>query len=205
MSKQNHYDLLVGVDESGRGPLAGPVFACALVVFNRDWDDFDFPIKDAKQFSEKSKEQIYEALKNDSEVEWALGRVGNKVIDRMNIFQASKLAMRRAVNHLQLKLKKQESSIFLLVDGITRIDLPHKQQTIIKGDEKVALISLASIVAKVNRDRAMKRYHCKFPEYGFAQHKGYATAHHRAMLKKYGPCPIHRLSFKPVKECRRSN
>ncbi len=191
--------IIFGIDEAGRGPLFGPVVACAIVcptdlkmqIFG------ELGLKDSKQLSTKQREQAYEVLKDNSKVEWGIGRVSPKVIDKINILQATKLAMKRAVRNLENKLGKKAE--LLLIDGNFSIPVVCKQKSIIKGDETVFLIALASIVAKVIRDRAMLRYHKKYQCYGFDKHKGYGTVLHIKMLKKYGPCYLHRKTFAPLK------
>ncbi len=189
---------MVGIDEAGRGPLSGPVVA-AVVALKTTGSFASLRmtgLKDSKKLSAKKREEVYEFLKKHSAIEWGIGKVGEKVIDKINILQATKLAMARAVKNLEKKIGKKID--FLLIDGNFGIDLPIEQKSIIKGDEKVFLIKIASIIAKVTRDRLMLKYHKKYPQYGFDKHKGYPTKHHCAMLKKYGACKIHRKSFKPV-------
>lgn len=155
-------------------------------------------LRDSKKLSFRQREQVYKILKSSPEVEWGIGRVSEKVIDKINIFQATKLAMRRAIKNLQKKIGQPVD--FLLIDGNFTLELPISQKSIIRGDEKVFLIKLASVLAKVTRDRAMLRYHRKYPQYRLDQHKGYGTKLHFRMLKEYGPCKIHRRTFNPVKK-----
>ena len=199
----------MGIDESGRGSLAGLVIACAITAQKFSIFNFQFSntLKDSKKLSPKKRQEIFEILKKSPEIEWGIGRVSEKVIDKINIFKATKLAMKKAVKNLEKKLSSNycysndlTREKFLLIDGNFRIDSQFPQKSIIKGDEKVFLIKLASIVAKVTRDRAMLRYHKKYPQYRFDKHKGYGTKLHFKMLKKYGPCKIHRKTFRPVKE-----
>ena len=189
--------IIVGIDEVGRGPLAGPVLACAITQIVSHSEGVERPKnlngRDSKQLSPKQREEIYEILKKDPLVEWGIGRVGEKVIDKINIFQATKLAMEKAVLALEKKINKQAE--MLLIDGNFGISLNRPQQSIVKGDEKIFLISLASIIAKVTRDNLMTKLHQKYPEYGFNQHKGYGTSHHYKMIAEHGICPIHRQSF----------
>lgn len=189
-------EYIVGTDEVGRGALAAPVTAAAITVRSR-WKRDSKKLKDSKRLTPKKREEIFRILKNHPGVEWGIGYVSERVIDRINILQATKLAMARAVKNLEKKIKKKAH--YLLIDGNFGIDLPIPQKSVIKGDEKIFLIKVASIVAKVTRDRTMLRYHKKYPQYGFDKHKGYGTKLHLKMLKKYGPCKIHRRSFKPVK------
>jgi len=199
-------EYIVGIDEVGRGALAASVTAAAVTVrqfsiFSR-WKLDSKKIKDSKRLTPRKREEIFRILKNHPGVEWGIGYVSERVIDRINILQATKLAMLRAVRNLKLKMKKEKLKIgFLMIDGNFGIDLDIPQKSIIKGDEKVFLIKLASIVVKVTRDRAMLRYHKKFPQYGFDKHKGYGTKLHMAILKKCGPCRLHRRTFSPMRNC----
>jgi len=205
--------IIIGIDEAGRGPLAGPVIACAIMLKpkNHPASSGKIPLsvglKDSKKLSFKKREEIFEILRKSPGVEWGIGRVSERVIDKINIFKATKLAMKRAVRNLEKKLSSNKShgsyltkKKFLLIDGNFEIPIDIPQKSIIKGDEKVFLIKLASIIAKVTRDRVMARYHKKYPQYRFDKHKGYGTKLHLEMLKKYGPCKIHRKTFKPVQK-----
>jgi len=190
--------VLVGVDEAGRGPLAGPVVACALSFqLGQKKKLFKIEIKDSKQLSCQRREEIFRILKKHPSVVWGIGKVSERVIDKINIFEATKLAMERAVKNLEKKIAKPIS--FLLIDGNFGINLSVSQKSIIRGDERVFLIKLASIVAKVKRDRIMVNYHRKYPDYYFNKHKGYGTKLHLRMLKKFGPSKIHRKTFEPVR------
>jgi ribonuclease HII len=186
------FNSVAGVDEAGRGPLAGPVVA-ACVVLSPDFCPSG--IDDSKRLTPKKRELLFDQiLKNARGV--GIGTVGEKVIDRMNILNASLKAMRVAVNNL----KKRPQ--FVLVDGNQKIpNLSLPQLPVIGGDSKSLSIAAASIVAKVTRDRIMQKYHQKYPEFCFAQHKGYATKIHVEALKTFGPCEIHRRSFKLVRLC----
>jgi len=184
------YKLVVGVDEAGRGPLAGPVVACAFCFAGKD--NRGLAIKDSKKLSAKQREKIYEALKQDSNIEWGIGRASERVIDKINILKATKLAMQRAVKNLE---KKQANIDFLIIDGNFGINSDISQKSIIKGDQKVFSVAAASIIAKVYRDRMMLRYHKKYPDYGFDRHKGYGTKLHRDLIIKKGFSSIHRKSF----------
>ncbi len=181
--------MVAGVDEAGRGPLAGPVVA-ACVVLPRD---FLVPgVNDSKKLTPKKRETLFDQiLENAREV--GIGIVDERTIDRVNILNASLRAMWEAVN----KLKNPPQ--FILVDGNQRI--PHlglPQMPVVKGDSHSLSIAAASIIAKVTRDRIMLKYDRKYPEFCFAQHKGYATKTHVEALRKFGPCDIHRKSFKIV-------
>lgn len=187
------YGRIAGFDEAGRGPLAGPVIACAVVINSKFKNQKAFRgIKDSKQLSSKKREEFYKAITKNFLVEWAIGMVSEKVIDKINIFEATKLAAEKAIQ----KLRKKPD--FLILDGNFKINLDIPQKPIIKADEKIFSCAAASIIAKVTRDRLMEKYHKIFPKYRFDKHKGYGTAFHLKMLKKYGPCKIHRKSFRPV-------
>jgi len=180
---------VVGVDEVGRGSLAGPVVAAAVIL------DPQQPIAgltDSKSLSAKSRETLAEQIKQHA-LAYAIGKASVAEIDEINILQATLLAMRRAVNQLSVKPTQ------LLIDGNQSPNLPFPTQCIIKGDSKIAAISAASIVAKVTRDHEMVGYEIEFPGYGFAQHKGYGTKQHRDALCSLGVTSIHRRSFAPVK------
>jgi ribonuclease HII len=190
MTQQYPYQLITGVDEVGRGPLAGPVVAAAVIL------DPKRPIEglaDSKALSEKKREELAVLIREQA-IAWALGRAENEEIDKINILQASLLAMRRAV------LALRPAPEFALVDGNRCPDLPCPADAIIKGDETVAVISAASILAKVSRDREMVEFDQQFPGYGFASHKGYPTKAHLMALSQLGVTPIHRRSFGPVKK-----
>ncbi len=179
-----------GVDEAGRGPWAGPVVA-ACVILNRDIPQLG-EIDDSKKLSEAKREKLYEIIKENSI--YGIGVASNKEIDRLGIVKAVELAIKRAINVMNQKPS------FLLIDGRDKFDLPIPYKSIIDGDEKVKMIAAASILAKVWRDRYMKLVADIYPVYGFEKHKGYGTKAHTEALKKYGPCEIHRFSFKPIKK-----
>lgn len=249
------YKRIVGLDEAGRGPLAGPVTAAAVMIKPIGGKFLKIRgIKDSKKLSAKKREGLYKILTNYPQIEWGIGRVSEKAIDKINILEATKLAMKRAVRNLEKKLQRSdlcnsdsekkktkrktkrkpvpylrdrankrqrlETVDFLILDGSFRIDYSHgpirisrgrakrgrglgyshtiPQKSIKRADEKVFSCSCASIIAKVYRDRIMQRFHKKYPQYDFDRHKGYPTKYHFKMLKKYGPCKIHRKSFRPV-------
>ena len=190
MSKGYPYQFVAGVDEVGRGPLAGPVVAAAVIL------DPARPIEglaDSKLLSEQKREQLH-ILIRERAIAWAVGRAETEEIDQINILQASLLAMRRAV----LALRPQPE--FALIDGNRCPALPCPAEAIIKGDMTVAAISAASILAKVTRDREMVELDQLYPGYGFASHKGYPTKAHLTALSTLGITPIHRRSFGPVKK-----
>ena len=180
--------LIAGVDEAGRGPLAGPVFAAAVIL------NVQRPIqglKDSKKLSEKQREELFLQIQ-DHALAWSFARVEADEIDRVNILQATLLAMQRAVQNLKIAPQ------LALVDGNQAPKLFCTTKTIIKGDQLEPAISAASIIAKVLRDREMMKFDELYPQYGFAKHKGYPTEQHIVALKKYGPCEIHRRSYGPV-------
>jgi len=185
--------LLAGVDEAGRGPLAGPVVAAAVILDDRK------PIQglaDSKKLSAKRREGLFDEIRAKA-LCCSLAQASVQEIDQLNILQATLLAMRRAVVGLRLPPR------LVLVDGNCLPVLEMRAEAIVKGDATVPAISAASILAKVSRDRWCADYHQLFPHYGFAQHKGYGTAEHLAALRQHGPCPEHRRTFRPVAECLR--
>ncbi|PIV12686.1 MAG: ribonuclease HII [Candidatus Nealsonbacteria bacterium CG03_land_8_20_14_0_80_36_12] len=190
------YKKVVGLDEAGRGCLSGPVVAAVVLVkvnIKNHLSKKFKEIKDSKKLSPKKREEFYKMIMNHPQIERGIGKVGPRVIDKINILEATKLAMKRAVNNMKLKPD------FLILDGKMKLNIEIPQKSIVKADEKVFSCSAASIVAKVWRDKIMEKYHKKFPQYGFDKHKGYPTKFHKKMLKKYRPCKIHRKSFRPVK------
>lgn len=190
------YKIVAGVDEAGRGPLAGPVVAGA-VVFGSDMaivrELLALGLRDSKQVSEKKREKLYEFISREARY-WAVEAVSEKVIDEINILNATKLAMRNAV----LKLALQPD--FILIDGnATLSGLYVNQLAIPKADEHIVSVSAASIMAKVTRDRILVELDEKYPQYGFRIHKGYGTKMHMDALREKGPCDAHRRSFEPIK------
>jgi len=182
---ENGYHMICGIDEAGRGPLAGPVFAAAVIL--PDHASID-GINDSKKLSEKKREALYSVIQ-ETAISFSVGFATETEIDEVNILQATFLAMKRACDSLNVKPD------FALVDGNRMPHLDVDTQTIIKGDSLSASIAAASILAKVSRDRLMYEIDKLYPEYQFAKHKGYGTALHIEMLKKYGPCPVHRKTF----------
>ncbi|MEE8338534.1 MAG: ribonuclease HII [Xanthomonadales bacterium] len=182
--------IIAGVDEAGRGPLAGPVVVAA-VVLNPDWpiDGLD----DSKKLNEKRREELF-ALIMERSLAWAVVEIEPAEIDRINILQATLLGMKQAVEQLL------PAPTLALIDGNQAPRLDCAVRTIVQGDSLEPAISAASILAKVTRDRRMKKLHVVYPDYGFDRHKGYPTADHLARLTRYGPCPIHRHSFAPVRK-----
>ena len=212
------YKIVAGIDEAGRGPLAGPVVAACAVLdsemlkkIQEDKDEsennegdtstcrlhyFRFHpcielIKDSKKLTAKKREELAEFIKSEF-LEVGVGICDHKTIDRINILQASFLAMKKAIGNLKQKPD------FILLDGKFKIpNCSYRQKAIIKGDALIFCIAAASIIAKVERDRIMLKMHELYPEYGFDKHKGYGTKLHMERLKQHGPCAIHRMSFKP--------
>ena len=209
------YKVVIGLDEVGRGAGAGPVVACAVTILIPKIKNQKLKIKkiiqnlqllteikDSKKLSAKQREEFYQLINQNSNIKWGIGKVSAKVIDEINILEATKLAMKKAIKNLSpifYDRRKWGMGEFLILDGNFKIDLPNPQKSIVKADERVFSCALASIIAKVTRDRIMKRYHQQYPQYGFDKHKGYLTKYHCQMLKKYGCCPIHRQSFQPIK------
>jgi len=193
--------FILGVDEAGRGPLAGPVVAAAVCLRNFD---FKNPINDSKKMSAKAREAAFFEIFDKAYI--GIGIMNEKTIDIVNILNASHLAMEMAVKELIHRIPQEtvlqdafRQQVVLLIDGnIFRTQLPYQYQTIVGGDGKSLSIACASIIAKVYRDRILNVYDKVFPEYGFAQHKGYPTQAHRLAVKKYGSSIIHRKSFQGV-------
>lgn len=180
--------VIAGVDEAGRGPLAGPVVAAAVILPRGLKID---GVRDSKKVPERERERLFEeimALANSVGV----GIVGNEEIDTINILQATKFAMQTALTKLDVQPD------IILIDALYLNSVKTKQMSIIKGDTKSASIAAASIIAKVTRDRLMLQYHSAYPQYGFDRHKGYATKSHIESIMKHGPCPIHRKTFRKV-------
>ena len=177
---------IAGIDEAGRGPLAGPVVVGCVIMKP---DSFIEYVNDSKKLSESKREILYEKITSEAAA-WSVGIVDEKEIDKLNILNATKKALTMAINNLNVKPD------VILVDALDKIEtnnIPYI--SVIKGDAKIYSISAASIIAKVTRDRIMKEYDEVYPEYGFAQHKGYGTAKHIEAIKEYGICPLHRKSF----------
>ena len=188
---------VVGVDEAGRGPLAGPVVAAAAILPSR-WADAGLPaelagLNDSKQLTESQREKYFEFLTHCAEIEFGIALVDAGVIDEINILQAT----HRAMNEALAKLNPLPPHA--LVDGRPVKTLRVPQTAIVKGDARSYSIAAASVLAKVTRDRLMLAAHAQWPEYAFAEHKGYGTAKHLAAIAKHGACPIHRLTFAPLK------
>lgn len=184
-SAEKGFEIVCGVDEAGRGPLAGPVFAGAVILPK---GCIIAGVNDSKKLSEKKRKALYGEI-TEKALSWGVGFATEQEIDEINILQATFLAMRRAVAKLTTVPQ------LALVDGNRVPPLDISVQTIIKGDGCCECIAAASILAKVSRDRLMLQLDSLYPEYGFAKHKGYGTVQHRQALQQYGPCPIHRRTF----------
>jgi ribonuclease HII len=184
------YRFVAGVDEAGRGPLAGPVVAAAVLLP----PEVSLPgLDDSKKLSEKTREKFFPEIIHTA-LAYGVGVVSVETIERINILQAALLAMKQAIEKCRL------SPDLLLIDGNKRVDHPARQWTIVGGDGKSLSIAAASVLAKVTRDRIMQEYHQSYPCYEFDRHKGYPTKRHREKIQQLGPCPIHRKTFKGVKE-----
>ncbi len=182
---QENISLLAGIDEAGRGPLAGPVVAAAVIFEPYQFID---GVDDSKKLKAKKREEFFDLIVEKS-FTYGLGIVDSVEIDKVNIRQATFKAMRKAIGSLSQKPE------YLLIDGEELPDKLFAQEAFVEGDGRSFTIAAASILAKVTRDRLMIEYHQTYPQYGFDRHKGYGTAFHREMIKKHGPCPIHRRSF----------
>ena len=181
--------IVAGVDEAGRGPLAGPVVAAAVVLP----DDFFHPVlNDSKQLSEKQREKIYAELISDARLIFCSAMATVEEIEQLNILRASHLAMERAVRGLA------RQPDICLIDGLPVPRFPWRHEGLVGGDALSFSIAAASIIAKVERDRFMRAAHEEFPHYGFATHKGYGTALHLERIQTHGPCPLHRRTFQPI-------
>ena len=191
------YRFVAGVDEVGRGPLAGPVVTAAVVLP----EDFDvLGVDDSKKLSEKRREELYDQIL-DRCLAYGIGMADHDVIDEINILQATKKAMKEAITACDLQLRVKEGGAadahidFVLIDAVTLEGLDKPQHAVVKGDAKVLAIAAASIVAKVTRDRMMVEYAKEYPWYAFEKNKGYGTAAHYDGIRAHGTCPIHRMTF----------
>lgn len=188
-ARKKGFQAIAGIDEAGRGPLAGPVVAAACMIpagllFEG--------INDSKQLTPLKRERLFTALTSHPDVLYGVGQAETEEIDTINIYQATLLAMRRALDALK------RLPDYLLVDGMTIDYRGIACQKVVGGDAKVHMIAAASVIAKETRDRLMRDYHKIYPDYGFDEHKGYGVPKHMAALQKHGPCPLHRKSFAPV-------
>lgn len=187
---------IAGIDEAGRGPLAGPVVVASVIMPR---DSMIEGVNDSKKVSEKKRERLYEEIINEA-IAYGVGIISQEEIDRINILNATKEGLTLAIKEMENDLKEKnrgfEKPEIILVDALTKIDTDHiPYKSIIKGDAKSYSIAAASIIAKVTRDRIMRQWDEVYPMYGFAKHKGYGTATHIAAIKEYGLCPLHRRSF----------
>jgi ribonuclease HII len=183
-------EIICGVDEAGRGPLAGPVYAAAVILHH----ERPIPgLRDSKKLTEARRDELAPLIRQHC-VAWAVAKASEAEIDRLNILQASMLAMKRAVYQLATV------PTLALIDGNKCPVMRIQTIAIVDGDDKIESISAASILAKTARDDALQKLHKKYPQYGFDQHKGYGTALHLERLREHGPCPVHRRSFAPVRE-----
>lgn len=188
--KGRGYRLIAGVDEAGRGPLAGPVVAAAVILP----EQCDLPgLTDSKKLTEKARERLFPLIRAQA-IAVGVGWASAEEIDRLNILQATLNSMVRAVHRLRC------DADYLLVDGISTVPLPIPQTPLKKGDSRSLSISAASVIAKVIRDRLMCTYDRRYPEYGFDRHKGYGSAAHCEAIARFGPSPLHRRSFRGVRE-----
>ncbi len=202
------YKVIAGIDEAGRGPLAGPVVSAAVILP----EGFTCPgVTDSKKLSEKKREALFPEIRRQA-LAVGIGMADHKEIDRINILQASLLSMKRAVQDLAVGANSLDPNSsdtnslksgfllpdFLLIDGKFTIDMDLPQLAIVKGDSRSISIAAASIIAKVTRDRLMAKLHKTYPQYNFIRHKGYPTKAHRQAIIEHGPCPVHRKTFNGV-------
>lgn len=192
--RREGYARIAGIDEAGRGPLAGPVSVAAVILPPRYRHS---TLDDSKKLTERTRERIYEELIADPRICWHSVFIDAREIDRLNILRATWKGMARAFEGLT------QAADIALIDGKPVSDFPAPSRAVVRGDEKSLSIAAASIIAKVQRDRHMIRMAEKYPEYGFEKHKGYGTRHHLEALRRHGPCEIHRMSFAPVLEALR--
>ena len=193
---QHGVHSIAGIDEAGRGPLAGPVVVACVVMPK---DSMIEGVNDSKKVSEKKREKLYEQIIEDA-IAYGVGIISQEEIDRINILNATKKGLTLAIKEMERDLKEKKRNIekpdIILVDALTKIDTDGiSYKSIIKGDAKSYSIASASIIAKVTRDRIMRQWDEVYPVYGFAKHKGYGTANHISAIKEYGLCPLHRHSF----------
>jgi len=189
------FSFVAGIDEVGRGPLAGPVVAAALIFTDRNKIPF---VNDSKKLTHKKRVELRNYLIAENSVKFSISVVENTIIDSINILQATHRAMRECITQLSI-------AEFALIDGLPVPNFPIKSKAIVKGDSKSASIAAASIIAKVYRDEIMDKYAEEYPKYGFEKHKGYGTAFHIRAIKEHGILPIHRKTFEPIKGLIKSN
>lgn len=192
-ARREGYLFPAGIDEAGRGPLAGPVVASACILP----PNYQLPgLNDSKKLTPAQRKRYFESLTQDPAVHYGVGIVCHETIDVINILEATKRAMCEAVQALP------QPPDFLLIDAVDLKNQPLPYLSLIKGDCRSKAIAAASVIAKETRDRLMLEYDKKWPQYGFGKHKGYGTKAHREAIATYGPCPIHRRSFEPIKSCK---
>ena len=195
-AKKKGFTSIIGVDEVGRGTLAGPVVAAAVILKTHK---FKNPINDSKKLTPQQRENAYFEIIKKAHI--GIGVMNEYIVDNMNVLEATKLAMQQSIEHLRImakgKIKKRKA--IALIDGNISLNLDLRYKNIVGGDSKSLSVACASIVAKVLRDRMMLVYAKSYPQYEFHQHKGYGTRKHVKLLKKHGPCHIHRKSFAPLK------
>lgn len=187
--RRDGFQCVAGIDEAGRGPLAGPVIAAAVILPNSFSHEL---LNDSKKLTAKRREALFDELTSRLDVKWAMSRGEVEEIDTINILKSTHAAMARAAEALD------PNPDYCLIDGLAVPGFPFPSEGIVKGDAESFSIAAASIIAKVSRDRLMADYAERYPEYGFEKHKGYGTRQHLQALRKHGPCPIHRKSFAPV-------
>lgn len=186
----------IGVDEVGRGPIAGPVLSCAVQVDPKVYFSSDYSsVYDSKGLTPRVRREIYEKAIRDPRIKYSIELLDHEVIDEINIYQATVRSMQKAIEKLYIS-----KSVIILTDGLSLVFEGESTVKVIKGDQKSFVIALASIIAKESRDKLMVEYSQVFPQYGFESHKGYPTKKHKNALLEHGPCKIHRKSFAPVKE-----
>ena len=184
--KEEQYKYICGIDEAGRGPLAGPVVVASVIMPN---DSMIEGVNDSKKVSEKKREKLFELIKEEA-ISYGIGIIWQEEIDEINILEATKKALTKSLEEMEIKPE------IILVDALTKINtlgIPYR--SVVKGDAKIYSIAAASILAKVTRDRIMREMDELYPQYGFAAHKGYGTAKHMEAIREYGLCPIHRKTF----------
>ena len=184
--KEEQYKYICGIDEAGRGPLAGPVVVASVIMPNGSMIE---GVNDSKKVSEKKREKLFELIKEEA-ISYGIGIIWQEEIDEINILEATKKALTKSLEEMEIKPE------IILVDALTKINtlgIPYR--SVVKGDAKIYSIAAASILAKVTRDRIMREMDELYPQYGFAAHKGYGTAKHMEAIREYGLCPIHRKTF----------